>query len=143
MNNWLTFPLFWCIFSLFHRFTSKKLMRNPMILCIGLLNFCFQISLGQIAISVYSYFKVKSLLELLLSKPFLHADFSPLGTLYRNLTTLSAFNIFVAWIKIFKYLSFNKTMTQLSGTLSAVRSYIPICLVIKLQCFILWSIHTF
>ena len=47
----------------------------------------------------------------------------PLGTLYRNLTTLSAFNIFVAWIKIFKYLSFNKTMIQLSGTLSAVITF--------------------
>ena len=45
--------------------------------------FYFQISLSQIGINVYSYFKVKSLLELLLAKPFLHADFSPLGTLYR------------------------------------------------------------
>jgi hypothetical protein len=39
----------------------------------------------------------------------------------RILTQISAFNVFVAWIKLFKYLSFNKTMTQLSGTLSAVR----------------------
>ena len=53
---------------------------------------------------------------------FAHSNL-PLGTLYRNLTTLSAFNIFVAWIKIFKYLSFNKTMIQLSGTLSAVRTF--------------------
>ena len=53
---------------------------------------------------------------------FAHSNF-PLGTLYRNLTTLSAFNIFVAWIKIFKYLSFNKTMIQLSGTLSAVITF--------------------
>ena len=53
---------------------------------------------------------------------FAHSNL-PLGTLYRNLTTLSAFNIFVAWIKIFKYLSFNKTMIQLSGTLSAVITF--------------------
>lgn len=38
----------------------------------------------------------------------------------RTLTVLSALNIFVAWIKFFKYLSFNATMTQLSGTLGAV-----------------------
>ena len=30
-----------------------------------------------------------------------------------------AFNIYVAWAKLFKYLSFNKTMSQLNGTLSA------------------------
>ena len=41
----------------------------------------------------------------------------------RTLIILMAWNIFVAWIKLFKYLSFNKTMTQLSGTLGAV-SYI-------------------
>merc|ERR1712024_169873 len=33
--------------------------------------------------------------------------------------TLSALNLFVAWIKVFKYLSFNATMTQLSQTLTS------------------------
>ena len=39
------------------------------------------------------------------------------------LVEFAAFNVFVAWVKVFKYLSFNKTMTQLSGTLSAVIIY--------------------
>ena len=39
------------------------------------------------------------------------------------LVEFAAFNVFVAWVKVFKYLSFNKTMTQLSGTLSAVCKY--------------------
>ena len=37
-----------------------------------------------------------------------------------TLSTLSALNLFVAWIKVFKYLSFNATMTQLSQTLTSV-----------------------
>ena len=59
-------------------------------------------------------------MNLPLAKPFLHADFSPLADSSRQLTILSAFNVFVAWIKVFKYLSFNKTMIQLSETLSGV-----------------------
>ena len=78
-----------------------------------------QISLSQIGLNVYNLLKVNSLLKALLAKPFLHADFSPLADSSRQLSILSAFNVFVAWIKVFKYLSFNKTMTQLSETLSA------------------------
>ena len=79
-----------------------------------------QISLSQIGLNVYNLLKVNSLLKALLAKPFLHADFSPLADSSRQLTILSAFNVFVAWIKVFKYLSFNKTMIQLSETLSGV-----------------------
>ena len=35
--------------------------------------------MGQIGLNVYNILKVGSLLEALLAKPFLHADFSPLG----------------------------------------------------------------
>ena len=79
-----------------------------------------QISLSQIGLNVYNLLKVNSLLKALLAKPFLHADFSPLANSSRQLTILSAVNVFVAWIKVFKYLSFNKTMIQLSETLSGV-----------------------
>ena len=34
---------------------------------------------------------------------------------------LSAFNLFVAWLKVYKYMSFNKTMATLTGTIAAVR----------------------
>lgn len=55
----------------------------------------------------------------LLAKPFQYPDFTLVASLARILSYCSAFNIFVAWVKLFKYLSFNKTMTQLSGTLAA------------------------
>ena len=79
-----------------------------------------QISLAQIGLNLYNILKISGLLQALLQKPFLHADFSPLANAARTLTILSAFNVLVAWIKVFKYLSFNKTMTQLSETLSSV-----------------------
>ena len=40
------------------------------------------------------------------------------------LNTLSALNLFVAWIKVFKYLNFNATMRQLSETLTSVSTTI-------------------
>ena len=36
---------------------------------------------------------------------------------------LSAFNLFVAWLKVYKYMSFNKTMATLTGTIAAVSSF--------------------
>lgn len=77
------------------------------------------ISATQIFLNIFNLVTVSGLLRELLDKPFNYADFSQLANTARQLTILSAFNIFVAWIKVFKYLSFNKTMTQLSGTLSA------------------------
>merc|ERR1719220_2937576 len=50
--------------------------------------------------------------------PFQYADFTSLSKSAKTYTYLAGFNVFVAWLKVFKYLSFNKTMTQLSGTLS-------------------------
>lgn len=79
-----------------------------------------QISATQIAFSAYNSYVIEGLLDENLAKPFNFADFAPLANRSRTLTVLSALNIFVAWIKFFKYLSFNKTMTQLSGTLGAV-----------------------
>ncbi|TRY80381.1 hypothetical protein TCAL_04863 [Tigriopus californicus] len=77
------------------------------------------ISGAQIFYNIYLIFSVDGVLEQLLKKPFKFADFSFLASNARTLTVLSALNVFVAWIKVFKYLSFNKTMTQLSGTLGA------------------------
>ena len=65
---------------------------------------------------------VGGIVDSLLKKPFTFADFGFLASSSRTLTTLSALNIFFAWFKFFKYLSFNKSMTQLSNTLGAVRS---------------------
>lgn len=76
------------------------------------------ISLVCIGFSIYRTISVEKLLHELLTNPYLFPDFEFLGfwqTQYNNAVALA---VFFAWIKIFKYISFNKTMTQLSSTLS-------------------------
>ena len=57
----------------------------------------------------------------LLSEPDKFADFTHLGSLTTQNGIITALAVFLAWIKLFKYLSFNKTMLQLTKTLSRVR----------------------
>ncbi|NXT81357.1 PK2L2 protein, partial [Zapornia atra] len=75
-------------------------------------------SLLAIAFNAYRTVKVSLLLKELLSDATVYPDFYFLAywqVLYNNMI---AVNIFFAWIKVFKYISFNKTMMQLSSTLS-------------------------
>ncbi|XP_075571731.1 polycystin-2-like protein 2 [Pelecanus crispus] len=76
------------------------------------------VSILAIAFNIYRTVEVSLLMEGLLSDAHAYPDFYFLAfwqVLYNNMI---AVNIFFAWIKIFKYISFNKTMTQLSSTLS-------------------------
>ncbi|NXT54028.1 PK2L2 protein, partial [Pluvianellus socialis] len=76
------------------------------------------VSILAIAFNIYRTVEVSLLMEELLSDPRVYPDLYFLAfwqVLYNNTI---AVNIFFAWIKIFKYVSFNKTMTQLSSTLS-------------------------
>ncbi|XP_074012233.1 polycystin-2-like protein 2 [Numenius arquata] len=76
------------------------------------------VSILAIVFNIYRTVEVSLLMEELLSDPSEYPDFYFLAfwqVLYNNLI---AVNVFFAWIKIFKYVSFNKTMTQLSSTLS-------------------------
>lgn len=66
------------------------------------------------------------LLEELLSDPDVFPDFEYVGYWQTQFNNLVALTVFLAWIKIFKYISFNKTMTQLSSTLSRVSIIIEI-----------------
>ena len=75
-------------------------------------------SIAQIAINWYMLYFVTVKINQLMELPFEFADFSSLSALAKWANYLASFNIFVAWLKVFKYLSFNKTMNQLSGTLS-------------------------
>lgn len=75
-------------------------------------------SIAQIVINWYMLYFVNLRLAQLMELPFAFADFSSLSALAKWANYLASFNIFVAWLKVFKYLSFNKTMNQLSGTLS-------------------------
>jgi polycystin 2 len=76
-------------------------------------------SVSQITLNVYMFFSVNSQIEALLQLPFEFADFSKLATFCKAITYLSGFNVFIAWIKVFKYTNFNKTMQIISQTLSS------------------------
>lgn len=75
------------------------------------------ISIVCVAYNVYRTIKVDSLLKDLLDKPDQYADFEFLSYGQYQFDNAIAIAVFLAWIKIFKYISFNKTMTQLSSTL--------------------------
>ncbi|GFY57875.1 polycystic kidney disease 2-like 1 protein [Trichonephila inaurata madagascariensis] len=76
------------------------------------------VSLICIAFSAFRTVVVDNMLEDLLSKPDIFPDFEFLGFWQMQYNNAVAVDIFIAWIKVFKYISFNKTMTQLSSTLS-------------------------
>ncbi|CAN7994310.1 unnamed protein product [Ixodes hexagonus] len=78
------------------------------------------ISTVCIAFSIYRTVMVNQLLSGLLDKPDVFADFGKLGFYQTQFNNAVALAVFFAWIKVFKYISFNKTMTQLSSTLSRV-----------------------
>ncbi|TRY80961.1 hypothetical protein TCAL_09384 [Tigriopus californicus] len=76
------------------------------------------ISSLTMAVIGFSIYVVESNLGELLSDPDKFANFTQLGFLALIMDSAMAVNIFFAWIKFLKYISFNKTMTQLTKTLS-------------------------
>ncbi|XP_074532307.1 polycystin-2-like protein 1 [Halichoeres trimaculatus] len=70
-----------------------------------------------IAFNIFRTIKVDTLLGKLLEQPDIYADFEFLAFWQTQCNNMNAVNLFFAWIKVFKYISFNKTMTQLSSTL--------------------------
>ncbi|XP_071808292.1 polycystin-2-like protein 1 isoform X3 [Asterias amurensis] len=67
---------------------------------------------------VYRSMSVSNMIDVLLSQPDQYADFEFLGYCQAVYNNVVAVVVFLAWIKVFKYISFNKTMNQLSSTLS-------------------------
>uniref|UniRef100_A0A8C2WMC4 Polycystin-2 n=1 Tax=Cyclopterus lumpus TaxID=8103 RepID=A0A8C2WMC4_CYCLU len=47
-----------------------------------------------------------------------HPSFEPLANLQIQFNNMAAVIVFFSWIKLFKFINFNKTMSQLSGTMS-------------------------
>ncbi|KAJ6667915.1 hypothetical protein lerEdw1_016236 [Lerista edwardsae] len=76
------------------------------------------LSLFAIAFNVYRTLEVSRLMESLLSNSYAYPNFYFLAFWQTRYNNMISVNVFFAWIKIFKYISFNKTMTQLSSTLS-------------------------
>ena len=80
----------------------------------------FQNAAVCIGLSVYSVLVISSKLKDLLDQPDQFADFTSLADLTKQNNNAIAVCVFFSWIKLSKYISFNKTMTQLSSTLSRV-----------------------
>ncbi|CAG0892278.1 unnamed protein product [Cyprideis torosa] len=78
------------------------------------------ISIICIAFSIFRYITVQDKIKGLLEDDEMnrYANFEFLGYWQTRYNDMVAVCVFFAWIKIFKYISFNKTMTQLSSTLS-------------------------
>ncbi|KAI7805279.1 polycystic kidney disease 2-like 1 protein [Triplophysa rosa] len=76
------------------------------------------LSLVAIIFSIFRTIKVDKLLSKILEQPNIYADFEFLAFWQTQYNNMNAVNLFFAWVKIFKYISFNKTMSQLTSTLS-------------------------
>ena len=76
--------------------------------------------MGTVALifNLYRQVKVDNMLESLIANDQQFIDFEFLCYWSMQYNNAMAFMVFLAWVKIFKYVSFNKTMTQLSLTLS-------------------------
>ena len=68
--------------------------------------------------NVYRQVKVNDMLDNLIANDNVYMDFDFLCYWSMQYNNAMAFMVFLAWVKIFKYVSFNKVMTQLSLTLS-------------------------
>ncbi|NXH14048.1 PK2L2 protein, partial [Bucco capensis] len=76
------------------------------------------VSILAIAFNIYCTAKVSLLMEKLLSDTHVYPDFYFLAFWQVLYNDMIAVTFFFAWIKIFKYISLNQTMRQLSSTLS-------------------------
>ncbi|XP_026079715.1 LOW QUALITY PROTEIN: polycystic kidney disease 2-like 1 protein [Carassius auratus] len=115
--------IFFCVFILYYiveeilefrinRLSHFKNIWNILDLVVILL------AVVAIIFSVFRTIKVDELLGDLLEHPDIYADFEFLAFWQTQYNNMNAVNLFFAWIKIFKYISFNKTMTQLTSTLA-------------------------
>jgi len=75
------------------------------------------ISIVCVGFNLYRTMEVGNKLDELLKDNTKYADFERLSYWETRFSNAIAIAVFMAWIKIFKYISFNKTMTQLSSTL--------------------------
>ncbi|XP_044047625.1 polycystin-2 isoform X2 [Siniperca chuatsi] len=61
---------------------------------------------------------VGNLLKGLLENHTAHPSFEPLANLQVQFNNVAAVIVFFSWVKLFKFINFNKTMSQLSSTMS-------------------------
>ena len=76
------------------------------------------LSIVNQSLNIYTFFTAETKIATLLSEPDKYADFQTLGSASQLFKSVVAICVFFSWVKLFKYISFNKTMTQLTRTLS-------------------------
>ena len=76
--------------------------------------------MATLGFNIYEYGKASALLKLMLAEPEIFTDFSYLTFWSKIFQQCAGLAIFMGFVKIFKYISFNKTMSQLAGTLQRV-----------------------
>ncbi|KAL4640449.1 polycystin-2 [Arapaima gigas] len=76
------------------------------------------LSIPAIIISIYRKSTVNDQLKNLLEKHDLHPSFEQLARLQVDFNNIAAVIVFFSWIKLFKFININKTMSQLSTTMS-------------------------
>ncbi|XP_029913854.1 polycystin-2 isoform X1 [Myripristis murdjan] len=76
------------------------------------------LSVVAIIMNVTRTAMVSNLLKGLLENHNTHPTFEPLANLQVQFNNVAAVIVFFSWIKLFKFINFNKTMSQLSSTMS-------------------------
>merc|ERR1719273_1972818 len=76
------------------------------------------IATATLGFNVYEIYHASYMLKGLLAEPEVFTDFSELAGWSKVFQNCAGVSIFLGLIKIFKYISFNKTMAILSGTLT-------------------------
>jgi len=95
-----------------HRLRYLKSFWNILDLVMLIIAYCCMV------FNIYRTASVNNTLDKLLKDPDTYPDFTSLSYWQIVFNSSLALLVFCAWVKIFKYISFNKTMTQLSTTLS-------------------------
>ncbi|KAM4675978.1 polycystin-2-like protein 2 [Discoglossus pictus] len=115
----IIFCLFICTF-LVHECIKVKKQKKEYFKCLWnwLDSSLIMVSFLAIAFNVYRTFYVATLLATLRKDPKIYPDFLFLAFWQSHYNNMIAITVFFAWIKIFKYITFNKTMSQMSKTLS-------------------------
>ncbi|XP_069486643.1 polycystin-2 [Ambystoma mexicanum] len=76
------------------------------------------LSVAAIAINIYRVSTVDGLLKDLLEEQSTFPNFEPLAYWQLQFNNVAAVTVFFAWVKLFKFINFNRTMSQLSTTMS-------------------------
>uniref|UniRef100_A0A8B9R308 Polycystin-2 n=1 Tax=Anas platyrhynchos TaxID=8839 RepID=A0A8B9R308_ANAPL len=76
------------------------------------------LSVAAIGISIYRTSTVDMLLKKLLEDQNSFPNFEPLAYWQLQFNNIAAVTVFFVWIKLFKFVNFNRTMSQLSTTMS-------------------------